>query len=386
MTTTAIDTPERVKSTRAPQLLTLSGFRYVAAMLILFSHYRTPEAWGDNAERILGRGYSAVTAFFILSGVVLTWSHLHKNTEKVSSLHNYFVDRFSRIYPLHWVVLLGIIALTGYDAENTKTFVSHILLLQAWNPDHSQVITLNSVAWFLSAQVFLYACFPFFIPLVMKLYKKLSGWAILIVGLIGVSIPLTGFIVAVNNGLHELHPENEQSAHYFLYRLPLTRLGDFLIGVAIALAIFHVKKFPYTLAIVLQIACVGAYIWAARREFNLNTIEGALSFDLTWIPIFTVLIFSLGVCALQPHWHPLSTKFMVAMGTLSFALYLVHLEPWSWYNDEGARVLFEKTSLHVGFLIGAIATAMIAAKFLNHYIEEPSEKFLRRKLRRTPKE
>lgn len=365
-----------------PQLNALAGFRIVAALMVLFSHYRTPVKFGDDIVRIAGRGYSAVTAFFLLSGLVLMWSQLQKGNSKVPSYRNFMVDRISKIYPLHWFVLAVLVLWMGTDGASFSTFLSHILLVQAWNPEHTEVFTLNSVAWAISVEMFFYVCFPFLFVFAIKLYNKFKGYAIIMLLCIGIAIPVTAFILCYLNERTLLRPPDEFSAYYFLYRFPLVRLGDFIIGMAIGLAIFHIKKVPTFALIALQATAVIAYILLARREFNTNTTEGALSFNITWIPIFALFLFAAAATPSRQYWHPLSTKCMVGLGATSYALYLIHLEPWIWYNDQGARVLFDQTYLHIGFVVGATVTAMVVARFLTSYIEEPAQKYVRQLLRK----
>lgn len=59
------------KLVKRKDIPSLTGFRAIAALLVAFSHFSIPPIFGSATKNIAYKGYSGVTAFFILSGFVL---------------------------------------------------------------------------------------------------------------------------------------------------------------------------------------------------------------------------------------------------------------------------------------------------------------------------
>src|SRR5690242_16617453 len=104
----------------------LDGLRGVAAMFVVFYHVRwTNHLTDTNAVR---HCFLFVDLFFMLSGFVLASSYLGKITCFMEIRHFLWL-RFFRIYPLHAVVLVGLVGieLAKYFALRTGLFIpAHI--------------------------------------------------------------------------------------------------------------------------------------------------------------------------------------------------------------------------------------------------------------------
>ena len=358
-------------------LKNLTGFRIIAAFLVLFSHYGTPNAFGQNIAFIAAKGYSGVTAFFMLSGLVLTWSQLTRNQKKVKSYKNFMIDRFSKIYPLHLLIMVLVIIWFGFYHANIVEFFSHIFLVQAWLPNLKSVFKFNAVSWSLSVEVFLYLCFPFVFPVCMKIYLKLKSFGILLILGFGTSIPFVAFII-MTSGVKV----QGGSQHYVLYRLPPTRLGDFIVGIGLAFAIYHFRKIPTFVLIGLQITTVFSYAIVGKGYWLFSTRRGVLLYDLAWLPIFAVLLFALGAEAKKPYRHFLSSKLFVNLGIWSFALYLIHFQFWKAVTDKGMHPFTSTNKVFVIFLIILISTVIFLSMLLHKYFEMPVQTFLRKILKK----
>lgn len=75
--------------------------------------------------------------------------------------------KISKLYPLHIFTMLPFILLAVIGGTCLSTIIVetivNIFLLQAWIPIRELYTCLNGVAWYLSATVFLYFCFPYLI-------------------------------------------------------------------------------------------------------------------------------------------------------------------------------------------------------------------------------
>jgi peptidoglycan/LPS O-acetylase OafA/YrhL len=100
--------------TRRASLTTIQASRAVAALLVALLHlsmiFGKPEYWGvDPARGAFKFGHSGVQFFFVLSGFIIFYIH-RPDIGSPGRVWNYLAKRFIRIYPVYWVVLLGISA------------------------------------------------------------------------------------------------------------------------------------------------------------------------------------------------------------------------------------------------------------------------------------
>lgn len=158
----------------------LDVLRGLGALTIVFNHwnnffYYDKHPPGLEALPLAGvlrplydEGWRAVDMFFCLSGFVFFWLYSEKIRSGVTSLGEFSVLRFSRLYPLHLATLL-IAALGqwllfrayGSYLENTANdighFIAQLFFVSGWGMRDS----FNTPAWSVSVEIFLY--FVFFV-------------------------------------------------------------------------------------------------------------------------------------------------------------------------------------------------------------------------------
>jgi len=117
------------------------------------------------------KGYLAVTLFFSLSGFIFFWLYSKKISEKKVSGWEFFILRFSRLYPLHLITLLivGIEqmisrSLTGMDmvyaCNDFYHFILNIFFISFWG--FQKGFSFNGPIWSVSIEVMLYFVFFFY--------------------------------------------------------------------------------------------------------------------------------------------------------------------------------------------------------------------------------
>ncbi|MDR3082791.1 MAG: acyltransferase, partial [Streptomyces sp.] len=170
MATTALRTPSAsstATTTKIPEpaslplLPSLTGLRWVAALLVFGLHVRNFGYFSGFGDRIatwaFGAGASGVSFFFVLSGFVLTWS-VRPNDRTLA----FWRRRFARIFPVHLVtavIALLMAYLLAHQAKPTATqTLANFLLVHSWWRPWWQ--TLNPVSWSLACEAFFYAAFP----------------------------------------------------------------------------------------------------------------------------------------------------------------------------------------------------------------------------------
>lgn len=207
----------------------LQALRGIAFMGVFLSHVGIPVF--NNA------GHWAVSVFFILSGFVLVNAYLAGDKiGKPTIKGNLFfsINKIKKLYSLHLITMFFSMIFWFRDyiyndnkyTEAAVQLISNILLIQAWIPKKSVYLSLNMVAWYLSAMTFLYFLFPYIIRLLKNEKWNLRKSAISI-GIMFVIQLLTGFASSLIHGNEFV---NKEFCKWFVYIFPLYRAVDFFIG------------------------------------------------------------------------------------------------------------------------------------------------------------
>lgn len=161
----------------------LDALRGLAALVVVLSHWKhffsipgyepTPFHWGLHPLNFLlqplyANGWLAVELFFCLSGFIFFWLYAEKIHRRETSVLEFFIFRFSRLYPLHLLTLL--IVLAGqqfvhrqigayfiYPQNDLYHFGLQLLFMSNWGFDHGP--SFNGPIWSVSVEVFCYAIF-----------------------------------------------------------------------------------------------------------------------------------------------------------------------------------------------------------------------------------
>ena len=101
----------------------LDSWRGICALMVALYHFEPLGRLYSGHIRyfpVVSNGWIFVDFFFVLSGFVIYYTYSQKLTN-ISSIINFFIRRFGRVWPLHAVVLLVLIAtelLKFYSARN----------------------------------------------------------------------------------------------------------------------------------------------------------------------------------------------------------------------------------------------------------------------------
>lgn len=118
---------------------------------------------------MVGLGDAAVTEFFVLSRFVLARTYLLPDGSMKGSWRAFWSARFARIYLIYALSLVLIFQAYSTTAPRTLDEVlwatgTTVTLTQAWWPETA--LAINSAAWSLSVEAFLYPVFPVLAPMV----------------------------------------------------------------------------------------------------------------------------------------------------------------------------------------------------------------------------
>jgi peptidoglycan/LPS O-acetylase OafA/YrhL len=192
----------------------LTGLRGVAAVTVFLAHMR--ETLGDHGfhfelpdpvVRLFLSGGRQVDIFFVLSGFILTMNYREWFAQKIplSSYAVFLRRRIARVYPLHFVMLILVIAFvvaaratgahSNYGLERFQYYdlPAHFLMMQAWGIFFPGPGFWNPPAWSISIEFLAYLFFPFIV------------WSIARVSRLDATVPvLLG--LAIGFGLNYLTP------------------------------------------------------------------------------------------------------------------------------------------------------------------------------------
>src|SRR5947209_10148896 len=139
-------------------LPSLTGLRWIAAFLVFWFHTAGWAVVVSPWWHLPQFGFTGVSFFFVLSGVVLTWSG-----RPGQSARQFYWRRFARIYPAHAVMTVFAIVMYLEVMPPYKPLWAGLLalvLLHAWPPIPVVNSAANGVSWSPSCEAFFYAVFP----------------------------------------------------------------------------------------------------------------------------------------------------------------------------------------------------------------------------------
>ncbi|MFI2711400.1 acyltransferase family protein [Micromonospora sp. NPDC018662] len=294
-------------TTRAPRLPSLTGLRWIAALLVFGFHAGTMRIiaepqWKAVLDKTFSLGLSGVEFFFILSGFVLVWSYRDGESGRT-----FLRRRVAKIYPNHVVTFLAALAVAAWFADPVLPWaaIGNLFLVQAWIPLNGYFYSVNNVSWSLSCELAFYLCLPLVVPWLRR--ARTGALRALLV-----AAPL--LILALWPGQH-LVPEEQR--WWFTQIFPVTRSFEFWMGAAAAeLMRRHRWRGPnLTVASLLFVATwVVAALWI-RAEFWAALLAIA----------YLLVIAAAADADVRGRRTPWRSRPMVWLGEVSFAFYLVHV-------------------------------------------------------------
>ncbi|WP_316207204.1 MULTISPECIES: acyltransferase [unclassified Bradyrhizobium] len=326
----------------------LDGIRFVAAFAVMVSHatYQIypPGNWDGMTLTVWTLTHLAnvgMTLFFVLSGFVIHWNY-RNSVQQSGGLRNFFIARWSRLYPLFLVVFAAgfLYELLGKDdveplARSTPFFLTFTTTWWFWRVDDTRYIfsaisnPLLGVMWSLATEAFFYLVYPFLASTANMLSRRGALAALLAIGALG-GIMALGFVkysdLILDLGIRYAKVDQSSGSSFLFwlgYHSPFMRLPSFLIGVAAAQYIIAGGRLPRTVADTIFVLCVIG-IAAAEQIRSLFAMVDTSA---------CVILFA-GLCLATSSDKSRAARLMgvplmVWGGEASYSLYLLH-DPVIW--------------------------------------------------------
>ena len=342
----------------------IDGLRAIAVLAVVAYH--------ALPNRFPG-GFIGVDVFFVISGFLISSMILHDLKRDCFSLANFYVSRIRRIFPALILVLVAswvagwyilepeAYAMLGRHMIAGAGFASNFILWSEqgyFDPVAESKPLLH--LWSLGIEEQFYLIWPFFLTLASRAKWKIPNW---IFALLLISCFIN--IVAVDT-----YP-------IATFYLPFSRFWEFLLGTC--LAYLQLNHF-----IALKSLQTAKAFQFSKIEVYMRDVFSLVGLVLILVAIFILsekssfpgalaLIPTAGatmlIAAGQDSWinkHLLSYKWMVAIGLISYPLYL-----WHWPLLTFARMTLLMSEYPRSGIIMMVGIALSLSYLTYHFVEKP---------------
>jgi peptidoglycan/LPS O-acetylase OafA/YrhL len=367
-------------SGRPKRFYSLDVLRGFAALSVVFWHWQhffgpgtgegafqpREQPWLTVFYPFYEHGWLAVSLFFSLSGFIFYWLYSGAIREKTVTARNFIALRFSRLYPLHAVTLLAVVAgQATYHALTSDSFVYawndpwHFLLnvffASSWGLERGY--SWNGPTWSISVEVILYAAF--FI-LCRRLPVRL--YALILLSIAGYFI-LGKIYEPIGKGIGAFFLGG---AAYLLYeRIVKARAVKKVLTVTTpALAVLWI----------LTLATRNA--WLASLPTILRPFKTFEAF--TALVLFPATILFLALLETQ---RGKLGKRLAFVGDLSYSSYLIHFPLQLAFFCATTALAVNKSIYYSPVMLVVFFVVLIALSLASHrWLEMPAQRYLRKRL------
>jgi len=339
-----------------PRYQELDALRGIAAIIVMLFHYNMERT---DANHVFRLGVTGVDLFFIISGFVIFMT-----ISKVSSPLEFFINRFSRLYPTYWTC----VTFTFLVQVTMALIFSHFAQISWWKYLTNMTMfqyyfrqqNLDGSYWTMIIEMLFY----FFIAFLFKV-RKLNyiipvGLVILFTSIVN-DVLISGYFPLADkiNGAFPLY------THF-----PLFFAGIIFYKLMHAGNGFNEKLFYYFCLCICFAVKLLQFYKGGRSQFYIDFNEYAVVLSCYFIVFILFVHHKLGF---------IINRQTLFLGKISFALYLIH-------QYISIRVIMPNLIeyAHFGFWTSALVAcsiSMLLATAITYYIEVPLGKKMKYSLR-----
>ncbi len=345
-------------SAPAPHLPALDGIRALSVFIVILSH----SVIGQGAPGDLG-----VTAFFVLSGFLITWLLIREFTRDGSiSFKGFYMRRTLRIMPAFYGFMLFSVAVDLYLGVRWS---SGLLLsgltytINYYNAFQGHPTTSLAHAWSLAVEEQFYLIWPIAF---LALWRRGLRTALITLGVVIGIVVLWRSYLYLGVGVPASYVYNA-----FDTRADALALGC-LVGLSFQTQIFRNIQAYLSRSAALPLLTLAALYVSRQRIGSDYHYSIGFTVDAMLLAVFIVQLLALSS---HPAWKWLNAKPVRYLGLISYPCYLYH----AWGMAVGERVVGAGPEWAV-FIAGYVATILFATGSY-YIIEKP---FLALKSRWSP--
>jgi peptidoglycan/LPS O-acetylase OafA/YrhL len=366
--------PRAATEGRVNKLLGLEVIRFVCAVAILFWHYQHFSFVAENPvdfvrekqplysifQPFYDYGYYGVTIFWCISGFIFFWKYKKLIADRAVDHRQFFILRFSRLYPLHFVTLLLVAFLQAiyvarigdyfvFQKNDFQHFMLQLFFASNWASETTKGDSFNGPIWSISIEVLIYCVFF----LVLRYIGK-SAWinvGILILCLIAKIAKVPSPIVDC--------------------------LALFYVGGLSAITLQHFEKTKYrTMLTIFALSAVILVPLTAIATDLYHVKHFSFVFLITYIPI---LLF---ICAQNIPVGLTTQRIIEAAGNMTYSSYLIHFP-----IQLAIALIFSFLNIaiprdHLFFFFGFFFSTLVASYYIYRLFEMPAQAYIRNRFRK----
>ncbi len=339
---------------RAERILPLDSLRGIAAVgVTMFWHYAHFGPYrvfeGFAADWLYRFGLMLVDFFFVLSGFVISHAYLQKLVERRVGPAQFFIARFSRLYPLHLLTFLFVAAVQFYrtnqgldsfvySSNDLQHFFLNLAFLQQGiiNTEYSY----NGPAWSLTVEELSYLAFFVSVFFFATRYRLAFAGLLLLGTVINLAVWDTHvFNLNISRGLVGFFTG---CMAYQLHRKAFTQNRSRLLAAVVT---------P------LLIGVVSYYVWFGYPS------SGRMLLLVNSLVIFPALV--LTVLNLPMLARLFSLRPVAYLGEISYSIYMIHFPVQLVLAtlDQVYFLGFSRGSVQFFLLYGALTFALSVASY-----------------------
>ncbi len=348
----------------APRITYLDSVRGLAALSVVVYHF-IGWRWADTLQFKLAamvfNGSDAVSLFFVLSGLVLSWKYFQPDESLVidgAHYREFIINRLVRLYlPYVTAVLLIYYYMAHRHGDNAQMISEFVHNTFNWFEEVLLVRgrhDLYNPGWTLEIEMAASLMLPFLV-LLLRYNRQLFVMLALVNLVLGPPLVLhflwhfmLGMLLAYN--FVQISRYDLRTHRFYRWRYLLYLVAFLLFSVRHILRIFPLNE-------------SGNY-WMGLFRLDL--------FQFTGLGAFIILAYIINSPHLQ-RW--LNTAPLLFLGRISYSVYLVHWFFVQWVMDKWDRytAFFDRPKLaFLVLLAGTVVATLITATIFNILVERPA--------------